>query len=374
MFIVAQLPFCDFRPLVKGQMGRLTRPDWTADNLDSGFVRGFGKISPRSSSSLGLGGERSFADVDNAVRFMERMELKQEGWNQGLQIVPWFRRLYFDGQMAGRFEFGFFIDETFEDVIFQGRPVNPSLLAQEILSTTIKVNSVDGSQEEVRFAHSARPLGCAYISATTSSSALSNFPVAETFGTAVSVGKPMLHIRISSGRTIEMNRDRRMLNSANEPEFFITSARGSDTRNNVVVQASEHKVLEESPDERVKRVLFAHLNALLFAHAHFVSAEQTIGHPNKAAILRAAIERMIERFERFQQIGKSDKDAEFSDGMRLFAKAHAGRIDELVGKLEVLSEKLNQPTTTERAKAYFAGLYELTFKTAVEALVSTMKG
>jgi hypothetical protein len=103
MFIVAQLPFGDFRPLVAGGMGRLTIPDWTSDNLDSGFVRGFGKISPRNGSSFGLGGERAFADMDRAVRFVEHIELQQEGWDLPLRISPWFHRLYFDGYMSGRF-------------------------------------------------------------------------------------------------------------------------------------------------------------------------------------------------------------------------------------------------------------------------------
>jgi hypothetical protein len=268
-----------------------------------------------------------------------------------------------------------FVDEADEEVVLQDSAVDTSLLAQEILSTTVRVDSVDGSQEVVKFAHAAKPLGYAYIAATTDASKLNMFSVAETFGAQVDVGKPILHVRISSGRAIEVNRDRRALNSSDEPEFFITSARGSDTRNNVIVQASEHKVMEESPSERVKRVLFAHLNALLFAHAHFVTTGPTMGSANKKAVLRTAIERMIQRFERFQQLETSDKDAQFSDEMRLFAKANAGRIDELVAKLEELSEKWNQPTTSERAKGYFIGLYELTLKTTVETIVkTTMKG
>jgi hypothetical protein len=61
MFIIAQLPLADFRPLIKGGKGRLTVPDWTSDNLESGFVRGFGRISPRNGSGLGL-------IVDNKIK------------------------------------------------------------------------------------------------------------------------------------------------------------------------------------------------------------------------------------------------------------------------------------------------------------------
>ena len=277
--------------------------------------------------------------MNNAVRFVERVEVRQEGWNFGLRIIPWFRRLYFDGQMAGRFEFGFLIDETYEDKIFEERPVDPSLLAQEILSANVKVNSVDGSQELVKFAHCAQALGYAYLAATTSNAALTSYSVTDTFGNYVYVGKPMLHIRISSGRAIEINRDRRMLSSNDEPEFFMTSARGFDTRNNVIVQGSKYKAMEESASERVTRVLFAHLNSLLFAHAQLVRTEPAIGNLNKRRILRTSIELMIRQFQRFQQTESSDIDAEFTNGMRLFGNAYAGRLDELVTKLEALSEK-----------------------------------
>lgn len=96
MFIIAQLPLADLRPLIKGGKGHLAVPDWASENLDSGFVRGFGKISPRNGSSLGLGGERSFADINNALRF-NRIEYRQEGWTRALPIALWFRRLYYDG-------------------------------------------------------------------------------------------------------------------------------------------------------------------------------------------------------------------------------------------------------------------------------------
>ena len=71
----------------------------------------------------------------------------------------------------------------------------------------------------------------------------------------------------------------------------------------------------------------------------------------------------------------SDTDAEFTNGMMLFANAYAGRLDELVAKLEALAEKWNQPTTIERVKGYFTGLRDLTIKTTVETLVNAaMKG
>ena len=195
MFIIAQLPLADFRPLENGGKGRLSVPDWSSDNLDSGFVRGFGKISPRNGSSFGLGGERSFADVNNALRF-DPVEYRQPGWDRSLPVALWFRRLYYDGEMAGRFEIGFMVPE--DDFLdrFKNEAVEPPLIAQAILSTKVRVQSVDGSTRAATFANCSEALGLAYIASTTRNDALSQFPIAETYGMEVSVGKPILHIRV----------------------------------------------------------------------------------------------------------------------------------------------------------------------------------
>ena len=339
-------------------------------------MRGFGKISPRNGSSFGLGGERAFADTDRAVRFVEHIELQQEGWDLPLHIFPWFRRLYFDGYMSGRFEFGFMVNDVYETLIFDmtNNTINPSLLAQTILSTNIIIKSIDGSRSSVIFANCAKLLGYAYISATTSNAALDTFPVSDTLGSAVFVGKPMLHMRISSGRTIETDQDRRVLNNEDEPQLFITSARGSATRNNVIVQASKGGVREESASERVTRVLFAHLNALLYAYAQFVRSGPTIEGVNKRTVLRTTIEKMIQRLQRLQNYSNSE-DLEFVAGMQRFANAYAGRIDALAEKLESLSEEWNSPTTAERFKGYISGVHDLVIKTMVDAVTTfTLKG
>jgi hypothetical protein len=195
MFIIAQIPFADLRPLIADGRGRLRTPDWTADN-PQGFIRGFGKISPRNSSNLGLTGERSFANMDNAIRFPERMQYMRDGWTLALHIIPWFRRLYFDGQMAGRFEFGFLVDEVYEDIIFKDvreAAIDPTAVAQEILSTNVQINTIDGSKTITNFAKCARALGISYLSATTSNTGIQRFPISETFGKEFFVGTPFIH-------------------------------------------------------------------------------------------------------------------------------------------------------------------------------------
>lgn len=368
MFIIVQIPFADLRPLLPGERGRLKSPDWEADE-PKGFVRGFGKISARNLSGFGLVGESRFADMDNAIRFPELIEDADSGWS----IVPWFRRLYFDGQIAGRFEIGFRIlrdeDGEFgkEEVV---APIRPALLAQSLLTTTVQINSIDGSKLRVPFARCSKPLGMAYLAASTSASGLMSYPIAETFSSFFFVGDPLVTLRVTSGVAISNGSDRRYLTSHNEPALFITSARGSEKRNNVIVQASERETREETPQERITRVLFAHLNSLIFAYAQLEERGAPISNKTNREILRTAIKRMIDRLAKFNQDAPV-KDAAFSEGLRSFAKAYAGRVEELGTKLEVLSVEWNKPTKFERFGEYLKGVHDLIIRSIVEKMTDT---
>ncbi|SPP97811.1 hypothetical protein [Bradyrhizobium vignae] len=377
MFIIVQIPFADFRPIITGERGRLRSPDWAADE-PKGFVRGFGKVSPRNSSGLGLVGESRFADMDNAIRFPEHIDYREDSWPSSLDVVPWFRRLYFDGQIAGRFEIGFLIAEDYEELVF-GRddiaaPIRPAILAQCLLATSVQINSVDGSKQTMPFARCSKFLGLAYLAASTSNSGLMSYPIAETFGSAFFTGDPLVTIRIASGRPISDGRDRRYLTNHNEPALFITSARGSK-RNNVIVQASERGTREETSQERVTRVLFAHLNSLAFAYAQLQHVGSSISGKTNREILRNAIKAMIDRLATFNQGDARDKDAAFSEGLRTFAKAYSGRIEELATKLEALSLEWNKPTKFERFRGYFKSVHDLVIRTSVEKAIDiSMKG
>jgi hypothetical protein len=181
----------------------------------------------------------------------------------------------------------------------------------------------------------------------------------------------MLHIRVPLALEIQTSRDRRYFNPGGDLEFFITSARASQIRNNVLVQASAEKVNQETSNERVTRVLFAHLNALLYAHSHFVRTGQLIAGLSERNFLRHAVTKMIDRFSRFSQVDGSLADEEFTEGMKLFAKAYAGHIDELVTRLQELSAEWNKPTTLESFSQYSKGMIEMITKTALKTMIET---
>lgn len=178
MFVIVHFPLADIRPLFAGGLGRLTRPDWKADSIPEGFIPGFGKISSRTQSGLSLRGERAFADCAQAIKFMERIQLQQDNLLRPLQITPWFRRLYYDGELSGRFELDFFIADEDEEIAFHlsnEAAIRPSDVGKALLSTKVQIRSMDDSIVDVRLADCANHLESSYVTAATNQAELSNF-------------------------------------------------------------------------------------------------------------------------------------------------------------------------------------------------------
>ena len=102
-FILVQLPFVDLRPMMPGEMGRLTTPDWTADDPGAGFVRGFGKMATRNSKGFGLlGGAHS--RTNNAIPLLgDPLIYCQQDWRGAMPVNLWFRTfVLISGKRAGR--------------------------------------------------------------------------------------------------------------------------------------------------------------------------------------------------------------------------------------------------------------------------------
>lgn len=372
MFIIVQFPLADIRPLFAEGLGRLTRPDWRADSIPEGFIRGFGKISSRTQSGLSLRGERAFADCTQALKFMERIQLRQDNLRRPLQITPWFRRLYYDGEMSGRFEFGFLIKDEDEELVFHSSnnaAIRPSDVGKALLSTKVQIRSMDGSTTEAALCDCANTLGLAYVTATTNQAEISKFPPNEIYGSYVSIGNPIIHMRVSSGRYVETGRDRRLIGRDQGAEILFTSASGFPQRNGIIVQSSQSKTFDEQSDERITRVLFSHLNSILFAFSHAASASEAGKIVGGKKELRDMVKGMLDRLKRFSSRASNPEDEHLHAALTLFSEAYEGRIDELTEKLAAVSADLANPTMAERALNYVKGLHELSIKYAMEALV-----
>jgi hypothetical protein len=372
MFIVAQFPLADLRIFTPTARSRLSVPDWTMDDPGRVFMRGFGRVVPRNLSGLGITGERTFADFDQAARFRGPVAYLQPGWGQSIPIEPWFRRFYFDGVCAGRFEFGFLVREGYERLVF-GKgltsPYDPRAVAGLIERIPLFIRGSELPKQEAVLAEAGDALGLAYLAATTRRADLLEFPLAETLRRGeVAVGPLSVHLRISNGQPVVESRDNRQIATPSGKGLFLTTAKGSARRGGVVVQLSETSSIDEPGAERAVRVLFSHLNALIFALGQALVFEKEHGNGAIRASVVQVLGDAIQKLKSFTSIGPKDKnDDDFSGAVRTFASAYEGRIDELVMRLQRLADQLNKPGTVGKALAYLKSLLELVITTSIKA-------
>lgn len=378
MFAIVHLPFADLRPLRPGGMGRLPVPDWRAIDVKPGFLRGFGQIAARQSDSYGLLGERSFADCQNAIRFNAPIEHKQSDWPRRLTLTPWFRRLYFDGYSAGRFEIGFSLYGESEESItaLGGSPFDATALAQTIRNAKTTIRALDDSETTTPLHGCGPALAMAYVLATTRNADLAGFPAAETVGSWVEIGPPVIQLRLEAALAAEPGRNARVLVNGVDDRLYVTSSRGGAYRNDVIVQVSPSPPLTELPKERARRVLFSHLNALIFSYAHMVDQSRLFDTNKSREELLRSVTRSIGYFNSYVSPDKrSAADALFGEAIHAFAQSQGGRIEELVGKLQELATALDQPTAVEKVASAGKGLMQLILTTGIKAAVeATMKG
>lgn len=379
MFVLIQLPVADLRPLLAGERGRLAKPDWSADDPGGAFMRGFGKVAARNSAAYGLIGERAFADFDNAVRFNYRDEhlwYAQKDWEHPVTIQPWFRRFYFDGIVAGRFEFGFLVMDNTEDYVFnetKAAPYDPSVLGGYLEGVPVMVHIADGRQVACRIRDLASSLAEAYVAATTSQKNLLQYPVAETTPLFVSVGPPSFQLRSTRFGPISVGRDHRSVKLPDGREIIITSIQGATRRNTLTIQQSRGEAMDEAPEERAVRVLFSHLNSLIYAISHFLHHEDGgLKGQLSRNDLRAAVDRMIARTAKFVPTApEASNDEAFEKAITAFGRAYAGRVDELFAQLTEFAKSAHERTTGEKIMDYGKALFELGFTTAVQSATET---
>ena len=108
VFIVAQIPLADARPLV-GDTGRLERPPWGATTeAGKDFVRSLGTVRKRLRPGTGAWlDESTYCDARRAIRFAPSGAPSSIGLKgESARLVCSFRRYFSDGRIALRIEAG----------------------------------------------------------------------------------------------------------------------------------------------------------------------------------------------------------------------------------------------------------------------------
>jgi hypothetical protein len=373
MFGLLQLPFADLRCLGVDQFNRVPRPNWTSDNPGECFVRGFGRMSSRNATGYGLMGERSYVEFDHAVVFPTPVRHKQEGWPQEIPLLLWFRRMYFDGDIAGRFEFGFKADPKLEQALFEANPklrYDLGEVARTINEAKVEVRSPDESRSESRLERCGTALALAFLTATTTSEGLKRYPPADLEGRFLVLGPSTTHLRVPAALPVLDSEDRRRIMEAGDDCLFITSAAASARRNTVTVQISPTASGREPAAERARRVLFSHLNAMLFAYSHLVGVADAKEIARHRLRLRDLTEKMLKRFEDLKSDPDNANEAEFAGAMTAFSAAHAGRIDQLTHQLQSLADQAAEQSKAGKVFNWGRSLFEQIVIKSAEAIAS----
>lgn len=375
MFIMLHLPFVDLRGLHEDRRGRAPRPDWRSDDPGQAFVRDFGGMVTRNAKAYGLVGERAYVEFDRALAFPAPGSHRQEGWSHGVPLRVWFRRLYFDGDIAGRFEIGFNTDATAETPILTGQwpAYDVGELARSVCDIPVEVRSSDGSVTASSLERCGSALGLAYLVATTLHSERENHPAHELVGSVFKVGSPAIHIRAPHGSRLTLPGDRRnVAQDEDGSRMFLTSVAKAQRRSTLTVQVSADAG-GETPGERARRVLFTHLNAVLHANDFLTATMDAKTIERHRLELKDLTARALERFGRLAITApRTDGDEAFAQALRVFADEHAGRVDGIVAKLDALARDAAAPKRMERIAGWTRGWTEFFADSAIKASVKAL--
>jgi hypothetical protein len=188
MIFVIQFPFLDSRSFDSRDHERLIRPYWVLPEPDKDFARSIGVITKRKRGGFaGWVGENYICNARNAIRFEGVPPFKIAKASMGNLIKPIFRRLYFDGNALGRFEFGFYIDEArfnlLEDGEFDG-------IVYHFLKLRVRIANPRGEDISSELGDSGKNLAKLFLLSTTKSNSASK---AEDFELVNNL-KPMITI------------------------------------------------------------------------------------------------------------------------------------------------------------------------------------
>lgn len=319
MFVSVTFPIADFRGLTSDQCGRLDRPHWGSADPRAAFARGFGSIHTRNKSGSGFVGENYYADCNKLIKYPSQIFLTPApSLHRKFLLYPVYRRFFFDGQVSGRFEFGFRLNEgTIDQVslLYPGTEYDILEIARPVLMKDVIVNLLDGRSDEIPLFQASALLRDGYIMSSTQQKSLSVHDVASIGTTYVNVGTPFVFIRASAETPICAIRQRRNLILRSDFSLFQTRSGVRGRNFDTVVITSRHDESAETPRERLARLFYTQIRSLTFAHSHYLTqvGEGKIG---VSSHLAPSIGAMIERIKGLMPLDGNTRDQTTCDDLR----------------------------------------------------------
>ena len=196
MFVSVVFPVADFRGLASDRCGRLDRPSWGSAHPRASFSRGFGAIHTRNKSGNRFVGEDYYADCNNLVKYPSQTFLTPLSQSsRKILLYPLYRRFFFDGQVSGRFEFGFRLNEATVEEIHETHPdmeYEISAVAKAVLLKNVIVSLLDGRSSEIPLYQASELLRDGYIMSSTKQKERAVHDLSSVGSRYVTVGNPFV--------------------------------------------------------------------------------------------------------------------------------------------------------------------------------------
>jgi hypothetical protein len=162
LLLSIQFPIVDFRSFIE-TTGRLRKPGWPLPTPNDEFVRTYGAIRIRPRGGLsGWIGENEICEATRAIRLSNCLKVKSSDTPIPFRVA--FRRFFFDGIAAGKFELGLAtksrkpLTVTKQDIKF---------LIERFLLLKVRVRQANGGYVECPLIYAGKHLANSYLTATT---------------------------------------------------------------------------------------------------------------------------------------------------------------------------------------------------------------
>jgi hypothetical protein len=295
----------------------LNIPAWGSSDPRAKFARGFGGIHTRTKSGVGFIGENYYADCQNFIRYPSLKFIEPlHNRKRPVLAYPIYRRFFFDGMFAGRFELGFRLNEAslreirvYSEMREQPVLFDPAAISRQMLESDISLHLLDDRVEVCPSVKSQSYLRDGYLLSSTRSDALSEYDIATVGSRYVGVGAPFVVIRAGAETPLLRQKRMRPLLVQNDMEAFGISS-GADEQNfDTVVIKSAAALNAETAHERLLRLIYTQLRTLLFAHKFYLDGHDD-GTMPKSSGLKQAISAMLERMKALTPLEGDRHDAE----------------------------------------------------------------
>ncbi|MDO8140979.1 MAG: hypothetical protein Q6358_05725 [Candidatus Brocadiales bacterium] len=164
MLISIQFPIADSRGFVENT-GRLRKPLWPLPTPDKEFVRTYGAIRTRPGGGLdGWLGENEICEASRSIRLSSCITVNNAGSQSPIPLRVAFRRYFFDGLAAGKFELGL-ATKSRNAVILDKRDIKTFM--EKFIGLKVRIRNPNGGHVECSMLSAGKHLAHSYLYATT---------------------------------------------------------------------------------------------------------------------------------------------------------------------------------------------------------------